>query len=345
LVGRYVAAVEAEIVREPEWRQLSSVYVGGGTPSHIEPALLRTLLDALHDRFGFDSDAEISLEANPEDWTGTRADQLREAGFNRVSFGAQSFTESVLGSLGRRHLPDDIATAVKRARRSGFDSINVDLIFGTPGERLDDWRDSLNKAVELEPDHVSCYALTVEPGTELGRAVAGGAPAPDADLQADQYELASETLEEARLIRYEVSNSAKPGHAVRYNLAVWAQGQYLAFGLGAHRFRDTVRSHNVRRLEAYIDAIESGASPVAGSEFVAGWDAELERVFLGIRRTAGVMMGPAGAALLASEEGQRLLAAEVIEVVADRLTVKKPLLTDAVARAVLALSAPESGRI
>jgi putative oxygen-independent coproporphyrinogen III oxidase len=340
LVDRYVAAVEAEIFREPEWQPLSSVYVGGGTPSRIDPRLLLRLLSALRQRFGLHPDAEVSLEANPEDWSLTLAEQLRFAGFNRVSFGAQSFTPNILSQLGRRHQPQNIADAVANARDAGFISINLDLIFGTPGESLTDWYHSLDRAIELDPDHISCYALTVERGTELGRAVSAGAPAPDPDIQADQYEAACRTLGGTGLVRYEVSNWARPGHGVRYNLAVWAQAEYLAFGLGAHRFRDARRSHNIRRLEAYMNAIESGRSPVSGSEEIAGWNAEVERLFLGIRRTAGVVAGDAGSALLKSEEGIRLIEAGIIASDKGRLIVLRPLLTDAVARVLLALPAP-----
>jgi putative oxygen-independent coproporphyrinogen III oxidase len=337
---RYVAAVEAEIFREADWQPLSTVYVGGGTPSHIDPGLLRRLLSALGQRFGLHSDAEVSLEANPEDWTPSLAEQLRCAGFNRVSFGAQSFAPKTLTQLGRRHLPQEIADAVATARDAGFGSINLDLIFGTPGESINDWHHSLERATELDPDHISCYALTVERGTELGRAVSAGAPAPDPDLQADQYEAACRTLGAAGLVRYEVSNWARPGHAVRYNLAVWAQAEYLGFGLGAHRFRDARRSHNIRRLEAYMNAMESGLNPVSGSEEIASWNAEVERLFLGIRRTAGVVTGDAGRALLKSDEGIRLLEAGVIGNESGRLIALRPLLTDAISRALLALPAP-----
>lgn len=340
LVERYVSAVASEIRRERDWRPLASIYVGGGTPSRVPPALVGTLIEALDERFGIEAGAEISLEANPEDWTPELAAEWAAVGFERVSFGSQSFDEGVLDLLGRRHLPNQIAAAVAAARAVGFRSVNLDLIFGTPGETLVSWNDTLDRAVALEPDHVSCYALTVEPGTELGRAVAGGAPAPDPDLQADFYESACERLAAAGLVRYEVSNWARPGHTVRYNLAVWAQSEYLAFGMGAHRFRDGVRSHNRRLLDGYLGAIEQRDSATAGSEVIEGWSAEVERVFLGIRRVAGVRVGRAGTALMASEEGLRLGAAGVIEVVDGRLVVRRPLLTDHVARAVLALPPP-----
>ncbi|HEY7563679.1 MAG TPA: radical SAM family heme chaperone HemW [Acidimicrobiia bacterium] len=338
--ARYIAAVEREIESEPGWDPLASVYVGGGTPSQVDPAFLGRLLTALNQRFGIEPDAELSLEANPEDWSPARAEHLRRWGFNRVSFGGQSFSGHVLLSLGRRHQPSDIRRAVLEAREAGFASINLDLIYGTPGESVDDWRRSLETAIDLDPDHVSCYALTVESGTELARSIKSGAQAPDPDRQADEYELAVEVLGNAGLTRYEVSNWARPGHAVRYNLTVWARGSYLAFGMGAHRFRNPVRSHNVRRLDTYLEVIEGNQSPVAGTETLGEWEAEVERVFLGIRRVAGVVAGRAGQALLASAEGQALREAGVVVRAGDRLVVTRPLLTDAVARALLGLPAP-----
>ena len=175
----------------------------------------------------------------------------------------------------------------------------------------------------------------------MGKSVALGSPAPDPDLQADFYEMAIERLAGAGFVRYEVSNWARPGHAVRYNLAVWAQGQYLAFGMGAHRFRNGIRSNNRRLLDGYLAAIEGGLPATAGSEAVEGWDAEVERVFLGIRRVAGVAAGQAGVALMGSEEGHRLETAGVVDATDGRLVGKRPLLTDHVARALLALSTPE----
>lgn len=252
-----------------------------------------------------------------------------------MSFGAQSFDPSVLACLGRRHTPSRIAAAVTAARAEGFRSISVDLIFGTPGEGLTSWRSTVEQALELGTDHVSCYALTVERGTPLGRAVASGEPAPDPDLQADQYELADALLTGAGLVRYEVSNWSRPGHACRYNLAVWAQGEYEAFGNGAHGFRHGSRYRNVRRLDAYIDRVEGGQSPRAGDEPLT--EPEQDRLFVGLRRAAGVSDGPGVKALVGSPDGRRLLAAGVVDHSDGRLRVIRPLLTDEVERAVLGL--------
>lgn len=341
MAGRYIEAVVAEIEASDGWRPLDAVYFGGGTPSHVDPSLLEQVLDALRGRHGLTDAAEVSLEANPEDFGPGRAEQLLSAGFNRVSFGAQSFDDAVLAGLGRRHRGTDIGASVGNARRAGFGNISLDLIFGSTDESDRSWAETLRQAMALGPDHVSCYALTVEPGTPLHRAVRAGAAAPDPDTQADRYEIAERVLAEAGLARYEVSNWSRPGYECRYNLTVWAQGHYEAYGNGAHRFRDGVRSHNVRRVDAYIDRVESGSSPVSGSEKITGWDGEIDRLFVGLRRSAGVGHGPGVEALLATPGGSLLLRERIIDVADGRLVVRRPLLSDEVHRQVLDLEPPD----
>lgn len=340
LAERYVDAVVTEIGNDHAWRPLDSVFLGGGTPSHVDPELLGRVLDALARRHGLGSSAEISLEANPEDFSIDNAVRLADIGFNRVSFGAQSFDDTVLLSLGRRHHDDDIPAAVAAARRAGITNLSVDLIYGTPGESDGSWASSVERAIGLGVGHVSCYALTVEAGTPLGRSVRAGAPGPDPDTQADRYETAAAALSGAGLERYEVSNWARPGAECRYNLTVWAQGEYLAYGNGAHGYRDGRRYRNLRRLDAYMAAVESGALPRAGEDRVEGWEAELDRLFVGLRRAVGVGHGPGTRSLLDDDEGRRLSDAGVIVDTGPRLVVGRPLLTDMVHRAVLGLMPP-----
>lgn len=343
LIDRYCHAVVAEIGMDRPWRPLDAVYVGGGTPSRVPGHQLNRFVDALRGRHGINDAAEVSLEANPEDWTGEVAASFRAAGFNRVSFGAQSFDTSVLLSLGRRHGPDQIAGSVACARAEGFDSVSIDLIYGSPDESERSWMATLEAAMAAGPDHVSCYALTVEPGTELGRQVGRGAPAPDPDIQASRFGTADSILTANGLTRYEVSNWSRSGYECVYNSIVWAQGDYVAYGNGAHRFRDGVRSRNFRRLESYLEAVERGDSPIAGEEILRGWDLELDRLFVGLRRSAGVEMGRGGQAFLADADGQRLLEAGVVSCAGDRLKVEDPLLSDAVLRVVLGLKVGEQG--
>jgi len=340
LAERYVSAVCAEIDRAEPWRQLDAIYFGGGTPSHLAPGLLGRVLEALANNHGIAGGAEISLEANPEDFSIDRARSIRHLGFNRVSFGAQSFDDDVLVALGRRHVAQHIEGSVDNARTAGFDNLSIDLIFGAPEESERSWEDSLERAAAAEPDHISCYALTVESGTPLGRSVRAGAPAPEPDVQADRYETADRRLTAAGLERYEVSNWSRPGHECRYNLTVWAQGEYEAYGNGAHGFRDGRRFRNHRRIDAYMSKIESGESPRSGHEAISEWDAELDRLFVGLRRSVGVAAGSGTETLLATEEGKALASAGVLAENEGRLVVARPLLTDAVHRSVLALTPP-----
>ncbi|MFQ5555332.1 MAG: radical SAM family heme chaperone HemW [Acidimicrobiia bacterium] len=334
----YVESVITEIGLEERWAPLHAVNFGGGTPSLIPSEDLVAILGALEHRFGFEAGVEVSIEANPEDWTPGLGEELVAAGCNRISFGVQSFDAGVLEWLGRAHTPDAAVRAVAGAGTAGFASVGLDLIYGSPGETMRSWRRTVEQALGLEPHHVSAYALTVELGTELSRAVRAGAPGPDPDDQADRYEHIVEAAGERGLVRYEVSNWAVPGHHVRYNLSTWAQGEYLAFGLSANDHRTGRRSRNVRRLNRYLELVASGQRPRAGFEELDAWGAEQERVLLGLRRAAGVAPGAAGRALLSDPGGIRLLEAGVISVREGRLVVNRPLLTDAVARSVLSLS-------
>lgn len=336
----YVDAVVTEIGRsEPFDRPLDSVYVGGGTPTSVEPGLLAEILAALDRTFGVAGEAEVSLEANPEDVDRQSARALAAVGFNRMSLGVQSFDPAVLAFLGRVHDADGARSALHAAREV-FPQLNVDLIFGSPGETVESWERTLGHALEAGVDHVSTYALTVERGTPLSRDVAAGGAGPDPDTQADLYEVAVERLGGAGLVHYETSNFAVPGSACVYNLITWAQGEYDAFGNGAHRHRAGARSWNVRRVDRYREAVEGGSSPVHGVERLGSWEREQERVLLGLRRRAGVIAGSAGDALVASEAGHRLLEAGAVVIDGERLVVARPLLGDEVARQVLALPEP-----
>lgn len=336
-ITRYLAALSSEIDHEPAWAGLDAVFIGGGTPSKLAAAAIAAILGRLGERFGLQPGVEISLEANPEDVTPEWAASMVGAGVDRVSLGVQSLDGDILERLGRRHSPEQARTSVTALRQAGMRSVSVDLIFGTPGESIESWSRTLAGTLETGVDHLSTYALTVEPPTALGRAVRAGAPAPDPDDQADKWELAAEMAHEAGLIRYEVSNHALPGHECRYNLSVWGMGEYLAFGLGAHGFRDGVRTRNVRRLDTYLERVESGIGAVQGSDIVEGWSAELERLMLGTRRAAGVRLGPGGERLVGSPGGVRLIEAGVVVTRGDRLVVERPLLTDAVVRTILSL--------
>jgi putative oxygen-independent coproporphyrinogen III oxidase len=335
--GRYVDALVAEISRsEPFDHPLDSLHVGGGTPTALPAASIERIVRAVDDHHGLASGAEVAVEANPEDLDGGTARHLAEVGVTRLSLGVQSFDPTVLASLGRSHTPDTARSAIDAAL-DAVPSVSVDLILGTPGETVASWERSLGSALERGIHHLSTYALTVERGTALFRDVAAGAPAPDPDDQADKWEIAAELAAAGGLVRYETSNHARPGHHSRYNLATWGGAEYQGMGVAAHRHRSGERSWNVRRLDGYLERVEAGEDPTAGTERLTERQREVERVLLGIRRSAGVEPGAAGAALRRSEWGRRLVDAGVITG-EGRLVVRRPLLGDEVARALLALS-------
>lgn len=335
--SRYVDALVAEIGMDESLGALDAVFIGGGTPSQLPPPLLARILSALKDKHGLRDDCEVSMEANPEDWSPVYAEEAIGAGVTRVSLGVQSFDAAVLQYLGRAHSPAEALEAIDLAKNSGLRSVNVDLIFGAPNESPASWRATVESAITSDVDHVSAYALTVERGTPLSRSVAGGASAPDDDDQADKWEWASVAFERAGLLRYEVSNFARSGHHCRYNLGTWGQAEYAGYGLGAHGHRSGVRTRNVRKLDVYLARVEEGVSPIQGEESLTPWNRELERLMLGLRRTAGVNPGRAGSRLLASPEGSRLVAAGILAHVEGRLVAADPLRTDSVIRAVLDL--------
>ena len=337
----YVDAVVAEIAMEPDFGQLDAINFGGGTPSRLTADQLESLVAALTDRFGVNEHAELSLEVNPEDWTAEFGKGLSKAGFNRVSIGAQSFDPIVLDALGRLHTTDMIASTVAGAKENGINSVGLDLIFGHPAEAPESWEYSIRQAVDVGVDHISTYSLTVEPGTELSRQINGGEPAPDDDVQADRYERFEEVAGHAGFVRYEISNHAKPGHVCRYNLATWAHGEYVAFGIGAHDHRWGTRSRNHRRPDRYMEAIALGERPTVGVERLEDAEQERDRLMVGLRLAAGTPLTDTAQRFADSEAGQRLMDASVLEVNDGRLVVTDPMLSDAVIREALSVSAPD----
>ena len=267
-------------------REAGSIFVGGGTPSLLEPTLMRRMLDGLRGTFDVDPGAEITIEANPETVDVERLGGFRAAGVNRISFGAQSFRAHVLATLGRAHTAERTQVAVAEARAAGIENLNLDLIYGTPGETLDDWRISLERAIALEPEHLSAYALTIEDGTQFGADVASGRmPSPDDDDMASKYELALALIAEAGYEHYEISNWAKPGRACRHNLVYWTQGEYAGLGAGAHGHLDAVRMWNEKAPRTYIDRSPDAR---AGEETLDPHARDAEWLQLRLRLVAGI---------------------------------------------------------
>ncbi len=292
LRGRYVTALvrEAELTA-PAWSDegFASVFLGGGTPTMLEVGDLARLLRELRSRFRIDDQAEITIEANPDTVEERTLSGLLDAGYTRLSMGAQSFDRAVLTALERVHDPDSVRRAMRDARVAGYTNVNLDLIYGANGETLGSWERTLLEAIELAPEHVSAYALTIEPSTALGRRVqAGIVTGPDPDLQADMFELACRRLAEAGYRHYEVSNWARPGFECLHNLGYWERRPYLGFGAGAHSYRHDRRWWNVRPPQEYLASVEAGRLPVGGEEVLEPPEAHLEDVFLRLRILDGI---------------------------------------------------------
>lgn len=336
LHARYVAAVLAEIDMADAFGPLDAIDFGGGTPSVIDPSHIGAITRRLVDRFG-GARPEVSIEVNPEDWSVALADGLRSAGVDRISIGAQSMSAPVLGQLGRLHTADQISTAVEEAKEAGFRSVSVDLILGHPAENDESWAATVAAVLAMDVDHVSTYALTVEPGTPLAAQVSGGAPAPDDDTQADRYEHFVDRATDVGIDRYEVSNHAQPGHHCRYNLSVWAHGEYLGFGMAAHSHRWGRRERNHRRLDRYMEAVDAGDRPVLGRETLDHAAQARDRLMLGLRLAAGTPLTPLAARFVASRDGQLFAEAGLLRITDGRLIVTDPLRADMVARSALSV--------
>jgi putative oxygen-independent coproporphyrinogen III oxidase len=288
----YLEALFQEVeLAAPAWHgeEFVSVFLGGGTPTTMEPADLKALLAHLRDRFALTRQAEVTIEANPDTVDEASLRALLEAGYDRLSMGAQSFDPSVLKALERIHQPASVRRAMAAARRAGYANVNLDLIYGAEGESADSWERTLHETAGLAPEHVSAYALTIEPATPLGRKVAAGvSPEPDPDLQAEMFQVACDVLRDAGYRHYEVSNWAKPGYECAHNLGYWERRPYVGLGAGAHSYRDDTRWWNVRPPETYMEMVERGELPIGGSESLEPSDAYLEEVFLKLRILEGV---------------------------------------------------------
>lgn len=318
-------------------RPVETVFVGGGTPTLLPAADLGRMLAAIRDTFGLAADAEITTEANPESVDPRYLADLRAAGFNRVSFGMQSARQHVLKVLDRTHTPGRPEACVAEARAAGFDHVNLDLIYGTPGETDDDWRASLDAAIGAGPDHVSAYALIVEEGTQLARRIRRGeVPMTDDDVHADRYLIADERLGAAGYTWYEVSNWATTDAArCRHNELYWTGADWWGAGPGAHSHIGGVRWWNVKHPGAYAQALSEGRSPGAGREILPPEDRRVERILLELRLSDGCpldLLAPQGARAAARALADGLLEPVPYEHGRAVLTLRGRLLADAVVR-------------
>jgi putative oxygen-independent coproporphyrinogen III oxidase len=292
--GDYINAVIREIDiayhRNPN-ASVPTIFFGGGTPSLLPPRDLGRVISSIRERWSLNSDAEITLEANPDSVDAGKLHELRSVGFNRISFGMQSAVPHVLKVLDRTHNPDNISKVVEAARGAGFESISLDLIYGTPGESIEDFRTSVMSALELGVEHLSAYALIVESGTKLAAQIKrGDLTMPNDDLMADMYLLVDELCERAGLTWYELSNWSKAHHQARHNIAYWRNANWWGLGPGAHSHIDGMRWWNVKHPTAYKKALFGGGSPMQESENLTARQKSNEAIMLSIRMRDGISL-------------------------------------------------------
>ncbi len=330
-------------------RKLSTIFFGGGTPTLLPAADLVRILVALRDVFEIHEEAEITTEANPDTVNADYLLALRDGGFNRVSFGMQSAVPSVLATLERTHNPDNVLLGVAAAKALGLNT-SVDLIYGAPGETIDEWRQSVEAAIAMQPDHISAYALIVEDGTKLARQIKSGQLAePDEDLQADKYELAEQLLAEAGFDWYEVSNWARKAtgtsigksNASAHNIAYWQSQDWWGYGPGAHSHFGGVRWWNVKHPTTYAAKLAEGNSSAAGRETLSDRTRLEERILLEIRVNSGLSVAlakeanPDAVKLIAGFIADELVEAQTAIGGVLKLTLKGRLLADSLVRQLL----------
>lgn len=312
--GNYANMVVREMRLVRDWQRehgidepaASTVFFGGGTPTVLRAADLVKMLDAIRELWGIADDAEITTEANPDTVNADYVKELADGGFNRISFGMQSAVPSVLKTLDRTHTPSNVAAGVEAANAAGMRS-SVDLIYGAPGESLDDWRTSVSTAIDLGVNHISAYALTIAPHTKMGRRIAAGTlPTPDDDDEANKYEIADDLLSAAGLEWYEISNWARPGYESRHNLGYWRNVDWAGLGPGAHSHYNRcladssgetgettssplgLRSWDIAHPKLWGQSIIDGKVPWDGSERISHEEHLEETIMLGLRLRGGL---------------------------------------------------------
>ena len=287
-IDALIAELDQAVARLGE-REVRTIFFGGGTPTLLPPDQLGRVLRAVEERFLISKTCEITTEANPDSVSAESLIKLRQAGFNRISFGVQSIKGHVLQTLDRTHDSTRVGEVVNSAKSAGFDSISVDLIYGTPGESVADLNESVSFALSLPIDHLSAYALIVEQGTKFGAAVRrGDVVMPNDDQTAEKYLLIDARMSEAGFSWYELSNWSRPGHESRHNQMYWVSGDWWGLGAGAHSHVAGERWWNVKHPKMYLDALTEKKSPAAGSEELSDDDKFTESVMLQIRMREGL---------------------------------------------------------
>lgn len=316
----YIEALKREISNMPKEKTLSTLFIGGGTPTALPSDILSSLLNHIFTHFSFSpplnkggqGGIETTIEANPGTVDTDKLKAVRSAGINRISIGVQSFDDDELSFLGRIHTSEEAEQAVHIAEDSGFENIGIDLIYGIPGQDINSWKMTLEKAVRLKPQHISTYELTAEEGTRLYIYLntpplipplskggdRGVTPTqrerlcrdtlPPEDKAIEMYEHTIDYLTSAGYLHYEISNFSLPGYQCRHNLNYWDRGEYYGAGLGAHSFLNETRFHNTDNIDEYLELISENKSAVKGPESITGDMALSEAIFLGLRKTGGI---------------------------------------------------------
>ena len=273
---------------------VNSIFIGGGTPSILLPSMINDVITAVKDSFNTDINMEVTIEANPGTLSELKIKSYLKSGINRLSIGAQSFNDFILKILRRAHFSDDIYTGFKMAREIGFDNINLDLMFAIPGQTIELWADTLSKAIELEPEHISFYGLQIEEGTKFYEMFVKGPYEKISDeLDREMYHYAVEKLQGSGYEHYEISNAAKAGYECRHNIKYWSMDEYLGFGLGAHSYISGKRYGNIRGFDEYIElAIEKADYEKLreSSQKNSFSDDVSEYMFTGLRKTKGISL-------------------------------------------------------
>ena len=288
----YVSALMSEIdhyAQQLEGKTISTVFVGGGTPTLLPPENLDKILGSIKSHFNLSPDCEITIEANPATIKQENLAEIRSSGFNRISIGVQSFDTDELKLLERVHNVDEIHTTIDRARRAGFDNLSLDLMFGLPDQLPEKWMANLHKALEKNPDHISAYGLTIEPATAFFKLHDRGLlTLPSEETQLEMFQSTIETLQSAGYQQYEISNYARPGFECRHNLNYWDNGEYLGLGAGASSYLNGERFKNTALPSRYIRSVREDGAAVESTETLTPLHSMGETIMLGLRRLKGI---------------------------------------------------------
>ena len=291
-IPEYVNALKKELALRAADQSVHSIYFGGGTPSLLSPEQIHDILHTIHSLFAVDEASEVTLEANPGTVDEIYLTAVRKAGINRLSLGVQSLDDGELALLGRIHTASEARDAVRFARNAGFTNLSLDLIYGLPGQTLKSWHRTLGEVIDLNPEHISLYPLTLEDDAPMRMAIERGEVPPiDPDLTADQYELAQDTLAEHGYHHYEISNWAKEGYECQHNLVYWHNLPYLGVGVAAHSYIDGHRLANTTDLDSYLNAFSRNLPPAWALDEEIGPELQLsETVILGLRLSEGLCL-------------------------------------------------------